>query len=468
VAFLDAALYHVDGQIRDEVYEYGSFLQSKMYHAGVTCSDCHDPHSTDLRESGNALCAQCHLPAKYDNRQHHFHPAGTEAAQCVSCHMARRFYMVVDGRRDHSFRVPRPDLSVKLGTPNTCTDCHTDRTAQWAAEAVLQWYGPPRHGTWHYGEALHAGQNASVNAEQQLRRTAEDTTLPAIVRATALSLLPRFLGPQSFRTVEASLGASDPLVRRAAVAALTAVEPRTRVKPGLPLLHDALRTVRLEAVSTLVDVPRQLYTAEQRAALEQGIAEYRQAQAFNADRAEAHVNLGALEARLGKYEAAEAAYRTALRLQPAFLPAYLNLADLERQRGREERVLETLRTALQVYPDSAEASHALGLSLVRQQRLHDALPALARAAQLRPDVPRYAYVYGVALYETGAVPRALQALEAAQARHPADRDLLVALAEYHRQAGNRHAALAWARKLVALSPQDTRARQLLESLERQP
>jgi predicted CXXCH cytochrome family protein len=468
VAFLEEGLYHGDGQIRDEVYEYGSFLQSRMYQAGVTCSDCHDPHSGRLRAQGNALCAQCHLSSAYDGPQHHFHKADTEAAQCVSCHMSKRFYMVVDGRRDHSFRVPQPDLSMKIGTPNACTDCHAGRTAQWAADAVTQWYGPQRRAGWHYGEAIDAGQHARADAERLLVRAVEDTMLPAIARATALSLLPRYLGPPSIRVVETSLRDNDPLMRRAAAATLAAVEPRARVALGLPLLRDSIRTVRLEAVSSLVDVPRPFYTPAQWATLEQGIAEYRQAQAFNADRAEAHVNLGALEARLGNPQAAEAAYRTALRLQPSFIPAYINLADLYRQQGREDRAAHALREALQVDPENAAAHHALGLSLVRQQRLRDAVPELAKATQLRPDVARYAYVYGVALHETGQVPQALQVLREAHQRHPGDREVLVALAEYSRQAGDRQAAIAWARKLVELSPGDGQARRLLENLERQP
>jgi predicted CXXCH cytochrome family protein len=468
VAFLEEALYHADGQIRDEVYEYGSFLQSRMYQAGVTCSDCHDPHSSRLRAQGNALCAQCHLSSTYDGPQHHFHKAATEAAQCVSCHMSKRFYMVVDGRRDHSFRVPRPDLSAKIGTPNTCTDCHAGRTAQWAADAVAQWYGPQRRAGWHYGEAIDAGRHARADAERLLERAVEDMTIPAIVRATAVSLLPRYLGPPSFRAVETSLRDPDPLVRRAAAAALAAVEPQARVALGVPLLRDPIRTVRLEAVSSLADVQRPFYTPAQWATLEEGLAEYRQAQAFNADRAESHVNLGALDARLGNPEAAEAAYRTALRLQPSFIPAYINLADLYRQQGREDRVAQTLREALQVDSENAATHHALGLSLVRQQRLRDSVPELAKATQLRPDMARYAYVYGVALHEMGQVPQALQVLREAHQRHPGDRDILVALAEYARQAGDRQAAIAWARKLVALSPGDGQARRLLESLERQP
>ncbi len=465
VAFLDEALYHADGQIKDEVYEYGSFLQSKMYHAGVTCSNCHDPHSARLRASGNALCSQCHLPSKYDDPQHHFHTAGTEAAQCISCHMIKRYYMVVDGRRDHSFRVPRPDLSMTLGTPNACNDCHRDRPARWAADAVTKWYGPNRRNEWHYGEAIHAGRNARADAKSLLVRAIEDATTPAIVRATALNLLHRHPGPNALRVVEGSLRDSDPLVRRAAASALSAVEPRTRVALGFPLLNDPVRTVRLEALSTLVAVPRDRFTAAQLTALDQVIAEYRQAQAFNADRAEAHLNLGALDAQLGKFDAAEQAYRTAIRKQPSFIPAYINLADLYRQQGQEAKVEQTLREALKADPGNGDASHGLGLSLVRQKRLRDAIPELARAAQRRPDAPRYAYVYGVALHETGDTRRALDVLKRAHERHPAEGEIVIALVEYESQAGDRKAAIAWARKLVAMSPGDTQAQRLLQALE---
>jgi len=465
VAFLDEALYHADGQIKDEVYEYGSFLQSKMYHAGVTCSNCHDPHSARLRASGNAVCSQCHLPSKYDDPQHHFHRAGTEAAQCASCHMIKRYYMVVDGRRDHSFRVPRPDLSMRLGTPNACNDCHKDRSTRWAADAVTKWYGPNRRDGWHYGEAIHAGRSARADAESLLVRTVEDATTPAIVRATASNLLARYPGPDSLRVLENALRDSDPLVRRAAVSALSAVEPRTRLALGFPLLSDPIRTVRLEALSTLVAVPRDLFAAAQLKTFDQVIAEYREAQAFNADRAEAHLNLGALDAQLGKFDTAEQAYRTAIRKQPSFIPAYINLADLYRQQGQEDRVEQTLREALKVDSGNGDASHTLGLSLVRQKRLRDAIPELARAAQRRPDVARYAYVYGVALHEAGDTRRALDILKRAHQRHPSDREIVVALAEYHRQSGDRKAAIAWARKLVEMSPEDGRGLRLLQALE---
>jgi tetratricopeptide (TPR) repeat protein len=296
-------------------------------------------------------------------------------------------------------------------------------------------------------------------------RTVEDMMTPAIVRATALNQLARYPGPDSLRVLENALRDSDPLVRRAAASALSAVEPRTRVALGVPLLNDPIRTVRLEALSTLVGVPRDFFTAAQLKTLDQVTAEYRQAQAFNVDRAEAHLNLGALDAQLGKFDAAEQAYRTAIHKQPSFMPAYINLADLYRQQGQEDRVEQTLREALRADPGNGDASHALGLSLVRQKRLRDAIPELARAAQRRPDVARYAYVYGVALHEAGDTRRALDVLTRAHERHPAERDIVVALVEYEAQAGNRKAAIAWARKLIEMSPEDAQGRRLLQALE---
>ncbi len=465
VSLLDPQRYHADGQILDEVYEYGSFLQSKMYGAGVTCSDCHDPHSGALRAAGNALCAQCHLPAKYDSPTHHFHKVGTAAAQCVSCHMSERFYMVVDGRRDHSFRVPRPDLSDKLGAPNACNACHKDRSADWAAEAVAKWYGGERAKQWHYGESLQAGRTSGADAERQLLKAAQDGAVPAIVRASALSLLAQYLTLRSLPALQSGLRDGDPLVRRAAAEALGALNPPDRIPLALPLLRDPVRTVRLEALGSLLDVPRAAFSSEQLALLDQAIAEYRQVQAFNADRAEANVNLGMLEARLGNTSDAKAAFDTAIRLQPSFIPAYVELADLERRQGREADAEATLRRALAIDPAAADAHEALGLGLVRQKRLSDALPELAKAAALQPQASHYPYVYAVALHDTGDTRGAIDVLTKAHERLPGARELVVALVEYEAQGGNREAAIRWARELVKLSPDDDRTRQLLQQLE---
>ncbi|MEL7046484.1 MAG: multiheme c-type cytochrome, partial [Pseudomonadota bacterium] len=139
LALLGSPLYHHDGQILDEVYVYGSFVQSAMHQAGVVCSNCHEPHSNELRAPGNGVCAQCHRPDVFDRVEHHHHEVGSRAAQCVSCHMPSRTYMGVDDRRDHSMRVPRPDISAMTGTPNACNDCHRDETATWAVRTLRGW-----------------------------------------------------------------------------------------------------------------------------------------------------------------------------------------------------------------------------------------------------------------------------------------------------------------------------------------
>ncbi len=260
-AYLEPGLYHADGQIDGEVFEYGSFVQSRMHDAGVTCSNCHDPHSLALRAEGNGLCAQCHMPAKFDVAEHHHHQAGSAGAQCVNCHMPAKTYMVVDRRRDHSFRVPRPDLSVAIGVPNACTQCHTDRSAEWAAHAVAEWFPNGRQTTPHYGLALHAGRTAATDAEQRLDALILDRSQPGIARGSALLLLGRYASPASRSAVTAAIADPDPLVRAAVPRMLPASPSRTVVQAVAPLLSDPVRAVRIETARALSGVNPQTMTA---------------------------------------------------------------------------------------------------------------------------------------------------------------------------------------------------------------
>ena len=429
-ALLEAGLYTDDGQIEDEVYEWGSFLQSRMHAAGVTCSDCHDPHSGALRAEGNAVCAQCHQSSVFDVPAHYRHAAGSDAARCTSCHMPSKLYMVVDARHDHSLRVPRPDLSVKLGTPNACNACHADRTPQWAADAVTRWYGEGRRQEPHFGEALHAARSGAVGAEAALASVAGDATQPAIARATALRELASWLSPESLPVVERAVRDADPLVRLGAAEAAQGVPPEHRVALLAPLLRDPVRAVRIEAAHALTEVPAGALTPGDRSAHADALAEWRAAQAANADRPDAHVNLGALHARFGDRAAARAEYETALRIGPWFVPAYLNLADLLREEGQDEAGEPLVRRAIELAPDSADAQHALGLLLVRRKDLPSAITALARATELAPADARYAYVYAVALHSAGETQRAIGFLERFRAQRPGDRsvaELLVQL-----------------------------------------
>jgi len=197
VALLDEGLYWPDGQMRDEVYNHGSFLQSRMFAQGVTCSDCHEPHSLKQRAPGNGVCAQCHLAARYDAPQHTFHPAGSAGAQCAACHMPTTTYMVVDPRHDHSMRIPRPDLSVTLGTPNACNKCHADKKPEWAAEALRKWYPDPLPGHQKFAEAFAASTAGGTGAMDKLIAVIEDKAQPAIARASTVRLTPTVSCPPS-------------------------------------------------------------------------------------------------------------------------------------------------------------------------------------------------------------------------------------------------------------------------------
>ncbi len=460
---LEEGLYYDDGQILDEVYVYGSFLQSTMYGAGVTCSDCHEPHSLALRAPGNQLCAMCHVPTKFDTPDHHFHPIESSGASCVECHMPSQNYMVVDPRRDHSMRVPRPDLTLTLGAPNACTACHTDQDATWAVQAVEDWYGP--HSTTpHYGEVFRAARAGRPEAGPALVQIADDDRATNIIRATALSLMRPYAGPGAAPTIQRGLGDGDPMIRAAAVSALELVGPDVRLDMGHLALRDPVLGVRVIAARVLSSVPKDLFSPEQREAFEKAKADYIAAQLVNGERPESHLNIGLFFAFTEEFERAEASLRTSLAINPGFVPAYVNLADLYRLQGREDDAEALLRQGLTMSPDNAELHHSLGLVLVRQDQQQEAVDELERAVELRPDQARYAYVLAVALHSAGDTGRALVTLEAAGRLHPTDPDVLAGLATLHREAGSRAKAIRYAEELVALRPGDPNARVLLEEI----
>ncbi|NVZ11194.1 tetratricopeptide repeat protein [Allochromatium humboldtianum] len=437
LALLDTGLYHADGQIQGEVYEYGSFLQSRMYQHGVTCTDCHDPHSLTLKAPGDRVCAQCHQPERYDTERHHHHPVGSEGASCIACHMPQTLYMVVDARADHSLRIPRPDLTRKIGTPNVCNGCHADRTVDWAEQTTLDWYGAAISRRPHFGEALQAGRTGAPDADARLLTLATDADQPNIARATALSLLNGPLDAARLERLHPLLKDPDDLVRAAALGVLDQTDPGTRMELAWPRLEDAVLAVRVEAARILAPLAGVELTEDVRARLAQGLDEYRATQLANAERPESHLNLGLLDSALGQPEAAEQAYRTALRLDPNFAPAYVNLADLYRALGRDTDGEVVLQQGLERLPDAASLHHALGLLRVRQGQLPAAVESLGQAVRLAPENARYAYVQALALERAGQSAEAIAALRAALERHPNDRDILAAIRHIERASGDR-------------------------------
>jgi Flp pilus assembly protein TadD len=464
-SLLEEGVYYADGQILEEDYEYVSFLQSKMFHEGVTCSDCHDPHSGKLLPvSINSVCGKCHLLAKFDTREHSHHPKNTPGTLCVNCHMPTRTYMVVDVRRDHSFRVPRPDFSVSYGTPNACTQCHKDKSAKWAADAVVRWYGSNRRREARFVEALDAGRRGLAGAEGDLTSLIEDASQPGIARATALSLLSEYLTPDAFPAVRTGLVDKDALVRSAAVRALEPLAGEDRVRLVAPLLTDPIRSVRIEVARLLAGTPSSRLQEGEQVSLDRAISELIASELVSAERPENHVDLALLYVQMGRANDAESELKTALRLDPNFVPAMVNLADFYRTQNRDDLAKQWLEKAIKVAPNAAEPIHALALLMVRQKQYQEALPLLARAAALQPGNTRYSYVYGVALHSSGEVDKSIAVMAEAHRRRPADREVLNALIAFERDKGEFQRAISHARELIQLSPADPQAKALLADL----
>jgi tetratricopeptide (TPR) repeat protein len=468
VALLDRGLYTADGQMQDEVYNYGSFLQSKMFHEGVTCSDCHDPHTQKLRRSKQEVCGICHDLKKYGSAEHHHHKEGTPEASCITCHMSVRTYMIVDPRHDHSFRIPRPDDSMKYGTPNACNDCHKDKTPAWATKATHAWYGRGYKGYQQYTATLTEAREESATAATDLVKLANDSQAPHVARATALTELAPYLDVDAYHAAQAALESEDPLLRLAAVDLLSAADAATRWQVLAPLLGDPVLAVRCAVVNGVVDaVPKNL-APEDEQRFQKALADFVATQKLNADRPEGHLSLGNLYARQGQIAGAETEYKLAIRLWPAFIPAYVNLADLYRASQRDDEAERWLLQARKQAPHNAEVIYSLALLRARQHRREESLNLLEEAAQLAPGNAHYAYVYGVGLYSTGKIALSLETLRKASERFPGNREILLGLASISGEAGDMAEASRYAKKFEQVAPSDPRGAQLLRQFQNNP
>jgi predicted CXXCH cytochrome family protein len=391
VQFIHEPAYFPNGEIREEVFVLGSFLQSRMHMAGVICTDCHDPHSGSLLIEGNALCGQCHRSDVFDTEAHQGLLAGSEGAACVNCHMPARTYMQVDDRRDHSFVIPgreRPSLADDDLSP-------------------------------HWRGSLLAEFTPVSNAD---------------------------LG-----VIRDGLNSPEPLVRRGAVRAAARLPPQLQLELLTPLLSDANRSVRTELASVLVDVMPQV-SASDRRKLMPLMEEYRQMLEVTREMPTTQLSLGALELALGNTADAEQAFRQALRIEPDFVPALLNVADYYRSTGRDNQSEALLRRAVEIMPESSAANHSLGLYLVRKRNYEDALRHLAAAAEGTDASPRFAYVYAVALENLGRIDEGIEVLTRANLRWPNQYDVLLTLVTYLEKSGSTMSIRRHVRDLVDIAP----------------
>ncbi|WP_433886371.1 tetratricopeptide repeat protein [Pseudomonas vranovensis] len=444
---LTRELYALDGKIKDEVFEYGAFSQSKMFAKGVRCSNCHDPHSTQLKVAGDGVCLQCHNPAgksavagidgsglqakDYQSIEHHRHSPGQPGSQCVDCHMPGKFYMVNDWRHDHGFSIPAPAQALQLGTPDACLGCHKSSPGQRIAEQFRLWYGKDGGST--YASSLERLRSGKPGAAQALLEQLQDRQLPAIRRATLLAELANYPSEQSFKAAARELKNPAAQVRLSALEAVAALMPaEQRADLLAPLLRDPTRAVRIAAAHALL-AARAAGLGVHEAAFDKAIGEYEQVQLSLLERAEANLNLAQLYQANGRGAEVEGYLRSAIRRDADFLPAQVALAQWLDSQGRSTEARAELDQALARHPQAALLHQASGLALIRQGQREAALKAFRQAVQLEPENAGFGYVLAVALHDQGQPAKAREQLWRSLQQHPYNRDLRLALMHYLQQ-----------------------------------
>jgi Tfp pilus assembly protein PilF len=453
-----------------------------MYHRDVRCSHCHDVHSLKGIKEGNELCLQCHRAAEYDSKEHHFHKKKGEkgdpvksaggkvlfdvgsGAECIQCHMPGRTYMGIHYRLDHSLRIPRPDLSAKIGTPNACNRCHMDKNTQWSVDSINKWYGPGRRP--HYGTVIEAGRKRHPEAKKDLLRLAADPLYPVIVRATALSLLTAYPGEDTTRAFELALMDEEALIRRTAVQSLSLSGARRQTELIAPLLYDPVAAVRMEAASTLAGEPSKRLSPDQHQVFQKGLQEYIGSMEYSGDFAFGRYNLGNLYSALNEPQEAIRNYEAALKIDDLFYPAKVNLAMLYNGRGENGKAEKLFRDVIARNPELHEVAYSLGLLLAEMGKPEQALTYLERAAKGMPERSRVQYNLGLLLQVLQRDSQAEAALQKASSLERANMDYLYALADFYLKRNRLVEAKKVAEKMVAAHSDQRVGKELLELIDR--
>jgi Tfp pilus assembly protein PilF len=481
-SLLTPELYFADGQILEEVYVYGSFTQSKMYRRNVRCSDCHDVHSIKKVKEGNALCLQCHRAKIYDSKEHHFHKKKGEkgepiksadgkvlfdvgtGAECVQCHMPERPYMVIDYRADHSFRIPRPDLSTKLGTPNACNRCHVDKTNQWSDDYITKWYGPGRRA--HYGTIIAEGKDRSAHAHKDLVKLASDPLYPVIVRSTALSFLAAYPGEETSRAYALALMDDEALIRWTAVDNLNISDPKRRTELLTAMLYDPVKAVRMEAARRMTEIADPQLDSAQKKAFQASLMDYQKSMEYSADFAFGRYNLGNLYVALKQPEKAVKNYQAAIKIDNLFYPAKVNLAMLYNQTGKNDEAETLLREVVTSHPEMYEMQYSLGLLLAEEKKSAEAANYLKQAAKGMPKRARIHYNLGLLLQHLKQDSDAEVSLLKAKELEPDNLDYLYALADFYLKRGKLQQARSMAEDMVARHPTQRIGHDMLNLIEK--
>lgn len=430
-SFLTPPMYHADGQIKDEVYVYGSFQQSKMYEQGVTCLNCHDAHTMKVKTKSNALCLQCHNPEEYQQERHTRHPLESEGGQCVNCHMPETTYMGVDARRDHSFKIPRPDLADQYDLPQACDSCHQDKSSQWAAKQLAQWHGKPDPQSKSEQAYLELMHNQGLALTEHLALI-NDSTIPVIKRASAIMMLPYSTDNLAAHQVKPWIKSDEALIRLAMARVGNLIPEVERPLLFADLLKDELKAVRVASAMHLVSAKLKDLTLLNRA-----LNELFEVNDINSWRAEGQFNQSLLLLQQKRFDAAIEALRHSIKVEPHFVPAYVNLAEIYRQLNQSESEALTYVSALKRNPNSAEIHYAQGMFLIRSGNKASSIPSFQRAMQIDPSNSQYAYLYFLALDATGKTAEALVELRKLIAAYQNDANLVNLALSLAQKTGDR-------------------------------
>ncbi|RJE71939.1 tetratricopeptide repeat protein [Reichenbachiella sp. MSK19-1] len=455
-ALLTENVYELDGQIQDEDYVYGSFIQSKMYHNNVSCRDCHDVHSLKLKKQGNSLCLQCHEP-KYDSPTHHKHKINTEASQCINCHMTGKTYMGNDFRRDHSFRVPRPDQTVKYGTPNACNSCHADKSAKWASDIIVKEYGTERPD--HFSDLLLAGYHGN---NDDLLQLIMNSKYPVVARATAVNYYGQSASAQELQQITRFLRDSAALIRGETVRALSNRPDVPAHQLIQPLIRDSVRLVRITAAQYMARLDPQ---AANNPAYKEAMKENLASMQMQADFASGQHALGIYYEGIGNTPAAITAYRRALDIDDHYNQAKMNLALILYNQGETEEAIALYLDVIRQEPDYSYSYYMLGLLYNEQGDLSKAMKHLSLATQKQPPIPRAFYNYATLLYQQQNFAEAVIVAQESELYFMPSEDMLYVKLLSQMGAEDYEAALRSCQQLIEMAPNNQQYRQMFSQLK---
>lgn len=458
----DTENYHADGQVDDEDYIYTSFLQSRMFHKGVTCSTCHNPHSVKLKRVGNQTCTLCHIPTKYDVPSHTFHKKGTPATECKNCHMPGKVYMGNDLRHDHSFRVPRPDLSVKYGTPNACSNCHKDKSEKVLADAIIKWHGPNRK--YHFAEDLIPGSLLDAQSEKHLTKLIDNKFVPKIIKATATFYLGSIQTQTSLNTILARLSSRDAQIKYRALRSLASFPAESWMEAVGPLLSDKVRAVRIATADLYIIIPSNQIPANYSKAFAAAQIELEKSLRYQTDFSTGNVMLADYYLKLKDYPNAEKFYLRGLKKDSKMNYALLNLSTVYNSQGKNAQAMQALELALKNDSKNERIYYNLALLHNEMNNIPAAEKAFAKAIELKSTNSKVYYNYGLLLNQAKKTKQAEKVLLKGIALNPSDSELYYALVFVYIQSNNRIKAHQTTIKLKQLDPANPNYQQVFKSM----